>query len=457
MTSRFIAPDAIRLAFSGAMSRMYREEVPLYGDLLEIVARTNARALEADPALKARLEASGELARLNDERHGAIRVGTPGELSLMRRLFAVMGMAPVGYYDLAVAGLPVHSTAFRPVDAGALSACAFRIFCSLLRIDLIADEALRETARETLARRRIVSDGALALIEQYERDGGLSSDDAESFVLQALETFRWHGQALVDHETYEALSKAHRLIADIVCFRGPHINHLTPRTLDIDAAQAEMLACGIRAKAVIEGPPRRAAPVLLRQTSFQALEEAIRFPQPDGSFVPGAHTARFGEIEQRGYALTPAGRALYDEILAEVEAARAEGGETYQARLAAAFARLPDDVDALRRAGLAYFSYRPTREGARRLAAGGLPAGSPEDLVESGMLSAEPITYEDFLPVSAAGIFRSNLGDAEEGRLAAASSQAAFEAALGAPCLDPFGLYLDQEEASLEALEQATA
>ena len=440
--TRFIAPDDIRLAFSEAMSAMYRAEVPLYGDLLDIVATTNARALEADPALKTRLEAQGELARLNAERHGAIRVGTGAELALMRRLFAVMGLHPVGYYDLAVAGLPVHSTAFRPVERDALNRCAFRIFCSLLRLDLIADEALRDRAADLLAQRQIVSDEALGLIEKYEADGGLTANDAEAFVLAALETFRWHGEALVDAQTYAAFSAAHRLLADIVCFRGPHINHLTPRALDIDATQAEMIARGIKAKAVIEGPPRRAMPILLRQTSFQALEEPIRFRDE-----AGAHTARFGEIEQRGLALTPSGRALYDEILAEVEAARAEAGD-YQARLSAAFARLPDDLASLRAQGLAYFSYAPAWPMETPL-----PDGSADDLVDKGLLVATPITYEDFLPVSAAGIFRSNLSGADEARLAAASSQEAFEAAMGAACLDPFGLYLAQEEESLAALK----
>ena len=33
---------------------------------------------------------------------------------------------------------------------------------------------------------------------------------------------------------YHALHEEHRLIADVVCFPGCHINHLTPRTLDID-------------------------------------------------------------------------------------------------------------------------------------------------------------------------------------------------------------------------------
>lgn len=55
-------------------------------------------------------------------------LGTARELATMRRLFAVMGMAPVGYYDLSVAGVPVHSTAFRPVDEAALSRNPFRVF-----------------------------------------------------------------------------------------------------------------------------------------------------------------------------------------------------------------------------------------------------------------------------------------------------------------------------------------
>ena len=450
----FVHPDDIRLAFSEAMSAMYRAEVPLYGDLLDIVAATNARVLEDDPALMARLAAGRELDRLNAERHGAIRVGTAAELQLMRRLFAVMGMVPVGYYDLAIAGLPVHSTAFRPVDNDSLGRCAFRVFCSLLRLDLIQDAGLRAEAADILARRRIVTDEALNLIERFEREGGLTTEDAEAFVLQALETFRWHGEALVDHATYDAFSRAHRLIADIVCFRGPHINHLTPRALDIDAVQAEMLRRGIKAKALIEGPPRRSVPILLRQTSFQALEEQILFRGSAGT-VAGVHTARFGEIEQRGVALTPRGRALYDDLLTEAENARSLGDTTYETKLSEIFARFPDDLDGIRREGLGYFTYAPTDKGKTQLSAGHFPAGSPDDLIKDGWLVATPITYEDFLPVSAAGIFRSNLAEGNPTSLGASASQDDFEAALGMAYIDPFGLYLDQEQDSLDALEAA--
>jgi uncharacterized glyoxalase superfamily metalloenzyme YdcJ len=60
----------------------------------------------------------------------------------------------------------------------------------------------------------------------------------------------------------------------------------------------------IAPKAIIEGPPTRRCPILLRQTSFKALEEAVSFKNTDGNWYSGSHTARFGEIEQRGIALT---------------------------------------------------------------------------------------------------------------------------------------------------------
>jgi len=407
-----VPPARIRAAFSAAMSRMYRSEVPLYGDLLEIVAEVNARVLAADPALAASLAASGEQARLGEERHGAVRVGTAAELALLARIFAVMGMEPVGYYDLAPAGIPVHSTAFRATDPEALRESPFRIFTSLLRLELIADAELRMQAAAILAARRIVSDECLHLLDRAESEGGLDEDDAASFVAAALETFRWQGRALVDRPTYDRLLAAHRLVADIVAFPGPHINHLTPRTLDIDAAQAEMQRRGIAAKASIEGPPRRAAPVLLRQTSFHALSEPFAaVGEGEGS----SHTARFGEIEQRGAALTPAGRALYDQCLAIGD-----------------FTPMPDDFAQLHSQGLAYARF----------------------VVDGGKMRAEPLTYEDFLPVSAAGIFRSNLGGEDAaGDYAGASSQEVFEAALGRAVLDPFALYAEAEERSAMAAE----
>jgi len=436
----FLSADAIRTRFSQAMSAMYQQEVPQYGTLMELVQQVNARCLADNPALHARLEAADELSRLNLERHGAIRVGTAQELATLRQMFAVMGMVPVGYYDLSQAGVPVHSTAFRPVSYEALRRNPFRIFTSLLRLELIDDIPLREKAAAILAQRDIFTPRCRALMAQHQQQGGLSEADADAFVHEALETFRWHALSTVDSADYQALSQQHRLIADVVCFPGCHINHLTPRTLDIDRVQALMPDYGIDPKAVIEGPPRREVPILLRQTSFKALEEPVIFQQGE----TGTHTARFGEIEQRGAALTPKGRVLYDRLLAE--AGTGTDNQQHQRRLSEVFRAFPDDERSLREQQLAWFSYRLSEQGAAQPPQPGESAGA---LVEQGRLIADPIIYEDFLPVSAAGIFQSNLGDRAQARSAGNASRADFEAALGAPVQDEMALYEARQRQSL--------
>lgn len=451
MTLSLVSPDDIRSAFSQAMSDMYRQEVPQYGTLLELVGAINRRAMDADPRLAARLHADDETARLDIERHGAIRVGTAEELATLRRVFALMGMFPVGYYDLSPAGVPVHSTAFRPIDEASLKRNPFRIFTSLLRLELIEDDTLRRQAAAILSKRDIFTPGARELIELGEHQGGFDHEQAGRFVAEILETFRWHRDATVDHDTYRALHDAHRLVADVVCFRGPHINHLTPRTLDIDAAQAAMPDYGITPKAVIEGPPRRRVPILLRQTSFKALEEPIRFAGAEG----GTHTARFGEIEQRGAALTPKGRQRYDELLARSrQAPAATDNLVHQRQLGDIFADFPDDEETLRRDQLAYFRYRLSESGRERLAAGEPAPREAEALISEGWVEATPITYEDFLPVSAAGIFQSNLGDARPRAYAGESSRSAFELALGRPVYDEFELYARWQNDSWERVRQ---
>lgn len=421
----FANPSDIRAQFSAAMSQMYRTEVPAYADLIDIVADTNKDAVgDAE-----------DINRISEERHGAIRLGTAAELSMMRRVFAVMGMYPVGYYDLSVASIPVHSTAFRPVDRDALSANPFRVFTSLLRLELIEDQALRTKAETILQSRKIFSDGAIGHVEMAEADGGLMSLNVAGFIDEVLKTFRWNSDALVDLETYHDLHNAHRLIADVVSFKGPHINHLTPRTMDIDKSQRMMTERGLPAKAVVEGPPRRKCPILLRQTSFKALEEPIAFAGKDKT-VTGTHTARFGEIEQRGAALTPKGRTLYDKLLNDVRAritpaADGSNAAEYESALEKGFQSFPDDWQSMHDAELAYFRYD----------------------VDKGALTISPITYEDFLPVSAAGIFQSNLGDGAAHSYDAVASKDSFETALGAKVQDEFALYAAISKKSLAAAQ----
>ena len=472
----FMSSDDIRHQFSVAMSAMYQAEVPLYGDLVDLVSRVNSEVLAMHPDIKSQLLHTGEIERLSMERHGAIRLGTATELSMMRRLFAVMGMYPVGYYDLASAGVPVHSTAFRTLDSHALHKSPFRVFTSLLRLDLIGDEALEREAAATLQKRHIFTDEVIGLIERFEMQDGLIPEDAQCFIKEALETFRWHDKTPVAKELYQRLLHQHPLIADVVGFKGPHINHLTPRTLDIDVVQHEMQAAGIPSKAIIEGPPRRACPILLRQTSFKALEEAVSFKvantcDSDSGYEKGYHTARFGEVEQRGVALTPKGRALYDQLLNDARnrlgvTPNEDNASQYYQILEEIFTAFPDTYQTLHDEDLAYFYYQLTDNthdsckdqtllaAFKKVNLNAISRAEMRTLIDDGVIRIEPIVYEDFLPVSAAGIFQSNLRNDKQNRYEINSNQQDFEKALGTTVYDELKLY---EEIQAQSLQQCLA
>jgi len=114
---------------------------------------------------------------------------------------------------------------------------------------------------------------------------------------------------------------------------------------------------------------------------------------------------RFGEVESRGVALTRTGRKHYDVAMAEPDPA------------AASATHFPATHAGMAAADLAYYG---------------------------GGDATKPIAYEDFLPDSAAGIFRSNLtGDAATADGADVSDHSFdwLAAAIGHHVNDPYDLY----------------
>lgn len=453
----FISADHVRTMFAHAVSAMYRREVPLYGDLVQIVQQTNSSSTSD-------LQAHDSLQRLSLERHGAIRLGTAQELCTIKHLFRVMGMHAVGYYDLSVAGLPMHATCFRPTCAKSLEANPFRIFTTLLRPDMLQSDESKSIAEDLLRHRKIFTPALLQLLDAAEKqDGRLSLDQVEVLIPEALSTFSWQPVAAASRAQYMKLCNEHPILADIACFRSAHINHLTPRVLDIDAAKTAMELAEMPVKASIEGPPKRKWPILLRQTSFLALEEQIRFriceqQQPEDNFATGSHKARFGEIEERGAAVTPKGRQLYDFLLKEASSRSANASSAERDLIfSEVFLKFPDVWSDMRREGLVYCVYKRTSKAvteATKLSTVSNTSNTlAEKLISQGLVQTYPITYEDFLPFSAAGIFQSNLQtaqkDEQSSNFKAISDQEGFEQSLGGPLINSDDLYLQIENDSL--------
>lgn len=433
-----ISTAELRSRFAAALSEMYGREVPAYTTLVEVAAEINAGL--------------GMTERVSVERHGAIRVGTPVELRQVGQIFAGFGMFPVGFYDLRDTGstpVPVVSTAFRPIDPDELETNPFRVFTSMLTVDdprfFSAD--LRERLEAFLGSRTLFGDELLALAATAADQGGLGAPEADRFVELATATFEL-GTEPTDRVWYSELAAVSAVAADIGGVTRTHINHLTPRVLDIDALYRRLQDRGLAMIDKIQGPPRWHGPdVLLRQTSFRALDEVRRFVEPDGTVTEGTTRVRFGEVEQRGIALTPAGRARYDALMAEVDALTATGLSWQDAGRAVWEASdFPTDETGLRRAGLAYFTYSVSDPAA--------VDGDLESLIDAGVVEATPIVYEDFLPRSAAGIFQSNLtGDgAMDGRRAGSDYDIDWLAAtLGRTVHVPDDVYAEQSARSLRA------
>lgn len=437
-----VLPWELRARTAAALSAMYGKEVPAYDTLVEVTREVNADvAAELDPDG----QRWGDLARVTAERHGAIRLGHPRELRDAAAVFAAMAMRPVGFYDLRDASssaVPVVATAFRPTDADELARNPFRVSTSLLTTgDRRYFDADLERRLDAFLERRVIFDPALvALAERAEAQGGLAADDATRFVDMATGTFELSPEP-VDGPWYLDLERVSAVAADIGGIASTHINHLTPRVLDIDELYRRMQARGIEMIDKIQGPPAWGGPeVLLRQTSFRALAEPRALRAADGSVFDADLRVRFGEVESRGIALTPSGRALADSLGDDVEQWRAH------------FAH--DDRELVAR-DLAFFTFEPGD--------GPVDRSSPVsivDLLESGAARATPIVYEDFLPRSAAGIFQSNLsesGSKDTAQQAEHLDVAWLERVMGREVADPMELYTRERQASLDDLSRRLA
>lgn len=438
-----ISQGRLRAAFARRLSEMYGQEVPAYRTLVEVSREVNDAVLQRSAAGAERL---GSIDRVTAERHGAIRVGTPAELQQVARIFGALGMRPVGFYDLrdaASSAVPVVSTAFRPVAAGELARNPFRVFTSMLTPAdrRFFDPDLGRRLDAFLAARQLFPPELLELADRAERAGELPEEQAERFLRLAVQAFALSAEP-IDQVWYDTLERVSAVAADIGGVTSTHINHLTPRVLDIDELYRRMTERGIIMIDTIQGPPRWPGPdVLLRQTSFRALAEPRRLRRPDGSVTTGSLRVRFGEVESRGIALTRGGRERYDELVART------GIEPAGSIWAREFPATERDLAVER---LGFFTYRPVTERARD---GRRPDADLAGLLDHGWVRAEPIVYEDFLPRSAAGIFQSNLsgeGTKDGSRAAAGYDLDRLSGVMGREVLDPFALYEDQQERSLD-------
>jgi uncharacterized glyoxalase superfamily metalloenzyme YdcJ len=458
-------PAEMRRLLALELSNMFSTEVSEYNQFKKIVQESNEAFLQENP--NQIIDAED---RVMAEKHGAIRVGTPTEMRIVTRIFSVFGMYPVGFYDLTQlpkGALPMIATAFRPID-DSIEISAFRIFCSMLHPAYIKPE-IKEDVMQVLAQRGENNpkfSEKLKTLLCIAEEQGLTYVQLKEFVTEVVNALRINIQKPICFDLYKALRKENDVFADIVCL-GININHLTPRVYDIQDATNRLQQAGIPMKdGGIEGPPIcDAVPVLLNQTSRKApgeplfvsndkaildlpLESSqlnllkksapklvlkagetvhayldrIQIALESAPLVEIEHKARFGEIEARGIALTPKGEALYHSLLA---AGRFQ-------------AEFPQTHTELFTAKLAYYRLHIINQEIDTI---NIDQENIHDFIKKGFVKLIPLTYEDFLTTSAAGIFTSNLSSgvsdiSNEIKSQSADNQILLETAMGRPIID---------------------
>ena len=234
------------------------------------------------------------------------------------------GMSPVRFYELRDAA-PAPSRSSRPPSGPStvpsLAANPFRVFTSMLVPEdrRFFDSDLEERLRNFLDARvlfprasspRPTSPSSTVSCRRRMRTG----------------TWTWPPRASRSPRTRSTgrgtrLERISGVAADIGGVTTTHINHLTPRVLDIDDLYESMEARGIEMIDEIQGPPRWEGPDVRCCVRRRSVRSRSRAPSgnPTGPSPGGALRVRFGEVEARGIALTPAGGTASTSLVAAVD------------------------------------------------------------------------------------------------------------------------------------------
>ena len=490
----FLPAFEIRKLVARGFSAMYGAELPEYNSFTLPVRASNLEQLERHPEPLINRET------LMEEKHGAIRVPGALEMRVVTRIFSVLGMLPVEFYDMTILGtrsLPMIATAFRATDKS-IEENAFRMFCSMLHAASIPAELREEVLAELEKNRQLhpkFSPKLMSMLEKAESAGGLDAPDARRFAELVVDAFRLHKDKVVDFALYSRLRKISDPLADIV-LESPVLNHLTPRALDIEDAVARLNAAGIPMQTVIQGPPIRKDGVTIQlnqiariaagedvfvavgSTMLSSLENDSYFLQKARANAPRCelqkgenvadymariekvlevapiviiqHKARFGEIEARGVALSRDGEVAYNSFGIESEidpTPREIKKEKFRQDYPKTHRQLHD-------AGFAYYTYRATAAGLARREQQPAERTTLKAMLDAGDVKLVPQTYHDFLPFSAAAIFRANLTEGTQGigvsEQGLSDNRRMLEQAMGVAITDRHDLHSGERDQSLQ-------
>ena len=439
-TRHAVSQAEIRSRIVAQILMRFEQSMPIYSQMMGVAQAINQAAGE------------DEAKRLGKIMHAAIRCASPGELRTVREIFQLIGCQPVNYYDLREK-VSVQSTAFRPVDESEILQNGFRLFCSMLSIDCIADEH-RDFVQSVIDRRNVFPPQLLDLIS-IGQQVGWDHQQVDQFVTLCVELFVRPEVALVSQAEYEQLRTINKVAAQVLITNSLAFNHLTPSVASVPNAHQQMVQQGIETIPVWQGPV--GVDVILRQTSCLAPPVVLKFPEPDGMLVEAEYQETFVEFEERLQALTPSGRQEFERLFAvgkknlSLPESDSQYADHYYQTMGDALKEFPTDQQTLWQQGLAYFTFEL---GESTIGADEVAGAEFDQLVQRGVVRLVPQQYEDFFGPAATNIFNSNIGleGVSNVGLATQESQQQFEQFLGCDVVDMYDYYAQIQTKSQQSV-----
>ena len=298
---------------------MYAGEVPAYGTLVEVSGEVNADYVARHPRRRTpRLAAAGH--RRAARRHPGRQ---PGRAGRRRRPVRRVRHAAGGLLRSCARAASRDSggvdrfSAHRSRRAGAQSVSGVHVDAGHPRPPILRRGPAYPRGERSSRTANCSTPPCSPRRGSIAAEGCCDADEAQAFVAAAVAAFALSREP-IDKSWYDELSRVSAVAADIAGVSSTHINHLTPRVLDIDDLYRRMTRRGITMIDAIQGPPRTDGPAgAVAPDLFSRSRRTVPVPrQGRHRLAPGQLRVRFGEVEARGVALTPPGRQRYDAAMA---------------------------------------------------------------------------------------------------------------------------------------------
>lgn len=241
--------------------------------------------------------------------HGAIRTADPDITRLFLRAAQVLGLRRELDYRF-----PAKKLVSCDLQVIGEDASQFKIFVSQVDLDAFPVDVAALIREDCVEQARAVDHAPfIALIERYERHGGLAESDAEVFVEHFVERLMQRNGPPLKRSTLEAVAGISGEAASALAL-GPDFNHVTIDVLAAGFGGIEVMATAMQARGFRMLPAIQGAPgTKLRQTATMAATMSTPVREADGRLGTTQTEKQFVEIIERNQAVDADGHPLWQQ------------------------------------------------------------------------------------------------------------------------------------------------